>query len=333
MMKSLNKVFLPILLMGLFLAACAANEPPIDTPVPLQPTNSPTPNFSPQQEIVAYWKRGAHSKVSPDATLLTNSCASCHSPLDWDAALQAESPPDCLAASAYREYPLPENESGKMGDHAGDWGAIGCQVCHRPTEDNQYGPDLAFWNQATGSYEDVENSKALCEKCHRRMEDIDLSIDLGQGFHRSLTCVQCHEPHRLNASCANSQCHSGVSEELDIIKDLIVTPGHETVSPHNCGGSQCHTVATQVVEENRLTHIGVQHGNLTCSACHDATGMEVGPIGQSATWTTWRSADLNGEAGHFPHFSHDVQRQVDCQRCHFSDNPWSLPLLKDDSVP
>ena len=45
-----------------------------------------------------------------------------------------------------------------------------------------------------------------------------------------------------------------------------------------------------------------------CLACHDASGLEVGLVEDGDIWLTLRSGD--------PYISHNLQKAVNCTRCH-----------------
>ncbi len=315
-----------------FLAACASDAPTAS--IQIEPTRTPAATISAeQQKIQALWRRGPHSKVLLRPDEVNNTCAHCHSPGEWDPSLVAEKISDCAASvietsqktggSAMINTSLKSNEP--TVDLTG-WHAVDCKICHRPLENGEYSSEVSYWNQETGKYEEVVNNDELCKKCHRKSEGIDNSVDLGSGMHANLGCTDCHEPHRATASCANSACHTKVAEDLKIIDKLAVLPGHETGSPHSCGEAGCHGTATQIAQDKSLPHIGIEHGNVTCSSCHDATGKEVAPIGDSLGWNTWQQVTWDGKEGKRPYFSHNVQRTVNCTRCHYQDNPWHLSI-------
>ena len=207
-----------------------------------------------------------------------------------------------------------------------EWQAVDCDVCHSPLANGGFSTDVSYWNPETGGYEEVQDTSELCRNCHRQSESIDNSIDMGTGMHAKLGCTACHEPHRGTASCTNSTCHASLEAEVTVIGRLYMPPGHENAEPHDCGGAQCHSAATQVAQDNSFLHIGNYHGNLTCSACHDATGMEVEPGDDFLEWNTWQPVTWDGQEGKRPKFSHNVQREVDCTRCHYEANPWRLPV-------
>jgi hypothetical protein len=69
---------------------------------------------------------------------------------------------------------------------------------------------------------------------------------------------------------------------------------------------------------------GSVHIDVACVACHDASGLEVGPIEGKGQWKTFRTTELLGRSSREPYQSHNLQREVACDRCHYADNPWGL---------
>ena len=208
----------------------------------------------------------------------------------------------------------------RRGGHSKTVENLRCETCHQVNANGEAVSEIVWRNPDTGSYEAVSNSIELCGECHREVLEIrHTSLDP----HATFQCTVCHEPHRVNARCTSSGCHPSVAADLEIINNLAIEPGHETTEPHHCGGNSCHAVATQVAQSGNLLHIGVQHAYLTCAACHDAAGMEIGPVPNSSQWNTWLPAA--GSVEKRPFFSHSIQRQVDCERCHFEGNLWELP--------
>ncbi len=325
-MTSNNQLFLVlIILMGLALSGCSTDTIITDTTPSPQATVTATMGFSKQQEMQAIWQRGSHSKVSFTAEFAQPFCAKCHSPQDWD----PDNNPSEIAGCAEAIVNFQDGLKG-VGDtqlsNSLNWNGVECKTCHLFDENGDPIKEIIFWNRETGNAERVSNNTDLCTKCHTKTNDVDNSVNLGENeFHSSLSCTACHDPHRTTASCTDSGCHADVSKDLEIIKYLAVDSDHETESPHSCGaGSQCHALATQVVEENQLPHIGVQHAFLTCAACHDGAEMEVGPVNENSVWTTFQTVEWNGLTVKRPKFSHVITTKVDCTRCHFEENPWEL---------
>jgi hypothetical protein len=79
------------------------------------------------------------------------------------------------------------------------------------------------------------------------------------------------------------------------------------------------------------------HANVTCMACHDASGLQVAPHPDEAEGGKWvtvlASVSRSGEATVAYAHSHSAQWLVDCSRCHFAENPWELSVLTADGEP
>jgi cytochrome c553 len=75
-------------------------------------------------------------------------------------------------------------------------------------------------------------------------------------------------------------------------------------------------------------------GVVTCMACHEASGMDVGPHPDEAMGGIWvpivSELSRSGEVTTSAVVSHTIQWQVACTRCHFEDNPWDLIQLTED---
>lgn len=193
--------------------------------------------------------------------------------------------------------------------YAGD--AVRCDACHQ-LQNGMATSDIAWWNPENGQYERVENGNTLCLNCHT-------GYDNAKEVHASLTCLDCHDQHGITASCFS--CHEQVK---NAVVEVPATPvdGHPNGNLAFCEGSGCHSVATQAAQVPFSVH-GTSHANVTCEACHDADGLNVGPM-DGNVWVVWLLEDYNGDALHTPFRSHNLQYTVDCNRCHFDNNPWDL---------
>jgi len=175
-----------------------------------------------------------------------------------------------------------------------DWKNIGCEQCHRVEKETVTqavawrNPALANFDPSSDPYETVKTNTELCEKCHRDT----YKIEMGKSAHANKTCTDCHDPHSTRASCTTAQCHPNV------LKPTQPIVGHDTA-----------------------------HANVHCVACHDAGGWKVQPTGDKKTWLTLRPTDLKGNPNPIPYTSHNLQKTVDCARCHFAGNPWNLKTI------
>ncbi len=173
-----------------------------------------------------------------------------------------------------------------------DWKNIGCNVCHK-VEKEALTSQVAWLNAAIAQfssddpYEPVRSNTELCEKCHRD----GYQIERDAVVHKDKGCTDCHDPHSAAASCTDAKCHATV------LKPEKPIAGHDAA-----------------------------HATVDCVACHDAAGWKVQPTGDKKTWMTLKPTDRTGKPNPTPYVSHNLQKAVDCARCHFANNPWGLKI-------
>ena len=204
---------------------------------------------------------------------------------------------------------------------------IRCDKCHE-SKDGIISAPMAWWNPEINRYESVHDSNALCSKCHIDRNVLNHGGEPENEIHRNFECIDCHEPHSTIASCSSSNCHLNIVQTNEL-PPATPTGGHPDIDRPFCGGPSCHPAATEIASRPRSVH-GYNHANVTCVACHDATGLEVGPEENRGTWVTWREIVLDGRTLNEPSSSHYIQVEVDCTRCHFSNNHWDLPTVTGD---
>jgi len=237
------------------------------------------------------WQKSGHAdSFVAESNGQNNECARCHSPWNWLPTLSADLPMNCTAC----KFNLPDPEPIPQAE----WKSVGCEVCHR-VEGEIVEPEPAWLNSlvaqfetATDPWEPVQSAAELCEKCHRDYGTQHAARDLGTSVHQGFDCIQCHDAHSAEASCIAAGCHP------DTLQPATPIAGHDK-----------------------------DHANVTCVACHDASGSTVGPA-EDKTWTPLRDASMPGQTGQVPYLSHNLQRTVDCARCHFAGNPWQLQADK-----
>jgi len=195
--------------------------------------------------------------------------------------------------------------------HAEAENTVNCDACHQ-LQNGIAEKDIAWRNQITSQYESVADSNDLCAKCHS-------DADTAKTAHLNQSCVDCHDPHQLTASCLS--CHKQIKQAI-VIAPSTPTDGHPNDTPF-CEGSGCHSVATQVAKLPFSIH-DATHSMVTCAACHAADGVQVGPSQDGSVWSLWREVEVNGEKVLMPYQSHNLQFEVDCERCHFEGNLWKL---------
>lgn len=170
------------------------------------------------------------------------------------------------------------------------WVHIPCKVCHRLDRDDNVQPEIAWLDIAPlDEYIDVSSPTELCLKCHAP-SDVPQhgKIELVSA-HADYECIGCHDAHTATATCVSEACHS------DVIQPATPIPGHDA-----------------------------DHQTVACVACHDASGMQVGPDEESGLWTTYAIGPADAEPFAFP--SHDIVLESSCDRCHYVDNPWGLSV-------
>lgn len=165
-----------------------------------------------------------------------------------------------------------------------EWRAIECHVCHQGDRD-EVSPEIAWLEIAQiEEYQEVTSVDELCNKCHSTTDILGhVSVVVG-GDHYGYSCTQCHSAHSTVASCNAEGCHAEMPEPIS---------GHDEA-----------------------------HAGVHCVACHDSSGLEIGPDPDTAVWTTFISPTDEAEPRAF--ISHTTQVSVDCERCHFAGNTWGL---------
>lgn len=123
----------------------------------------------------------------------------------------------------------------------------------------------------------------------------------------------------ISQLCQN--CHTGANVEGHA--DIVVSGAHEEMGctgchdSHaltvSCGASGCHETLAETPGHD------ADHAKVHCVACHDASEMTVGPDdARDGQWVTFAGGD--GQEP-FPHLSHALAREVQCDRCHVEPPP------------
>ena len=325
--------------LGLGLGACSVIAPaptPTPTLTPVPPT--PTPD---QSAYWADWESSIHADTYALEKGPNTYCARCHSPANWDPAAVIDDPPNCVSCKFPHEEE-PRIAEGNPLVPEEEWENINCETCHQMT--NGIVQEGICWRDVTSGYcETVASSTQLCGKCHRNTETLRHQRAIAEGgAHAELECVSCHNPHSLEAKNCRS-CHQVEMQEVDMTGDMHagVTSNDQCLECHpdawaghnmkvKQSGSQdcinCHDdlVADMVLEPVMRGHNQV-HEQVPCAVCHDASGMKVGQSEETGEWLLLRQTELLGRTSEEPYTSHAIQREVDCTRCHYPENPWDLP--------
>jgi hypothetical protein len=256
------------------------------------PTQSQTPSPT-EVALRQAWQDGPHAETYDLGKGPNTYCARCHAPKNWDPAAKVDPPPNCVSCKfAFEAEPRVAISNPQVPE--ADWESIGCDVCH-PVEAGTVLAELTWLDPVTGYHETVATATELCQRCHTNTETLRHQRDLGSDTHQGFTCVDCHDPHSAAASCTKAGCHA-----------IESTPG-ASVPGHDAA-----------------------HHNVKCDACHDATGLAVGPVEGQAIWAAFRTTQLLGRDNTSAYQSHNLQRPVACSRCHYPDNPWALSVSAEE---
>jgi len=223
------------------------------------------------------WLLSAHDDTYDSGMGADTTCARCKSPMNWDPS-QELAAIEARDCGSCKRTPGAERPSLPSGIAVteADWQDIACEICHIPSGDSYY-KGIAYWNQKLGQYEPVENTTELCAKCHEGQHGFEVIEEQESSvIHKEMKCTECHGAHGLTSSCTD--CHD----------------------PTTGSGAAEH----------------LRHPNVNCTGCHDRGDL-----------TIWQEADpLSKHYGQyitrrFAHAltswpSHDLSRQVVCQRCH-----------------
>ncbi len=322
--RRLGKLLGLILVLGLLLAGCQAatpapSEPPPAPPEPTQPP-APTPTELPDQSaILAEWDTSPMAHTYDLGKGPNTYCSRCHSPQNWDPAAQAGPPPNCVTCKFPTDAELRIAPTMDFVEEA-DWAGITCLNCHE-MENGVALAGLSWLNPITETHEAVSNANELCGKCHANTSGVSATggrgvthaIELGGSAHlnyagewpqseRPQYCSDCHNPHTTEPQqCVD--CHADIPE------------------------SETHMNGLNALMLDKVS----------CQACHDASGMEVGPSpieADGGVFVTVVSAmSRSGSMTTSYVKSHSTQWLVACDRCHFEGNAWELTVLTAEGQP
>lgn len=258
-------------------------------------TATPAGRIATEAELAdayADWVQSAHADTYDKGLGANTTCARCKSPFNWDPFQSAaqEEALDCAACKRVPGAPRPKLTSGVVVDQA-DWQNIPCNGCHEPVGESYY-VVAAFWNQATGTYEEVEDSTELCAHCHEGQHGFEVIAERqASQAHTGMKCTDCHGAHGSPSTCQD--CHD----------------------PADGAGAAEHT----------------RHPTVNCTACHDAGNLSIWYESDPSSphtgeYITRRFAhDLTS----WP--SHNLQVQTRCERCHHPQGEYQSILAEEVS--
>ena len=170
-----------------------------------------------------------------------------------------------------------------------DWQAVTCEVCHK-VANGALTSEVVWLNAAIAQFDSSQTP----------YEAVATSSDL---------CRKCHADV--------GGLHYGRDLGTGAHSSFTCTKCHNAHSTKaNC--ADCHQSLKAVAGHDK------EHAAVNCVACHDASALKVGPTQDKKTWLTFKPTDPRGKPGDTPYVSHNLQRQVDCARCHYAGNPWNL---------
>lgn len=280
------------LLAGVYAGASASPDPPDGTPAPAATPSGRVATEAQLVEARAEWSLSAHADTYDQGMGANTTCARCKSPFNWDPSQEQaqQAALDCASCKRQPGAPRPDLEEGVRVPKK-EWQDVACDVCHIPI-DNSYDVAIAFWNQATGHYEEVASVGDLCARCHegrhgfRVVEEQEASQ-----VHQGMDCTDCHGAHGEPSAC--SDCHD----------------------PTNGEGTAEHT----------------RHPSVNCTACHDAEGLSIwqDPNPDSEHFGRYITRRFAHTLTSCP--SHNLTSDVNCQHCHHPQGDRSTALVSDVS--
>jgi hypothetical protein len=196
-----------------------------------------------------------------------------------------------------------------------EWVGIPCETCHTVEANGIVNVGIAWFNPIKKEYQDVSNPTELCEKCHVTTTGnsfgsaVTHKITLGGSAHLNYGgflgdvppptfCSDCHDPHSLEPK----QC-------VDCHEDVTTSDTH--MKGYNA----------------------IMLEKVTCMACHDASGLDVGPHPDEemgGIWVTQQTTLGRGGPSTDYILSHSIVYEVACDRCHFEGNMHGLSVRTAD---
>ena len=283
-----------LLLMALVLVGCKSAETPapaepvvetvvetvivtvveeVEVTVVVEPTPAPTevppepPPPPAHSAIIADWEGSPHGNTYDLGKGPNTYCSRCHSPQNWDPDSTTGMPPNCVTCK------FPTDDEIRMATtmdfvEEEDWVGINCEICHQ-VEDGVVQEGLAWLSPLSGEYMEINTPNEICTKCHLTSAGVSTTggtgveheIYLGGSAHKNWAglldteprpeyCSDCHDPH--------------------------------TQAPKQC--VDCHEIDEAAHAKGKYA---VMKDTLTCMACHEASGMDVGPHPDEAMGGIW----------------------------------------------
>lgn len=266
-----------------------------------QSLGAPLPNATPGGQIAtevelaiagAEWALSAHADTFDNGMGADTTCARCKSPFNWDPSqnLAQQEALDCGSCKRIPGAARPNLASGSIVKQT-DWQNIACNVCHIPVGESYY-TGIAFWNQAAGSYQAIEDTMELCGQCHEGQHGFEVVEEQETSqVHTDMQCTDCHGAHGSPSACQD--CH-----------DPTLGPG--------------------AVEHLR-------HGMVNCTACHDAGNLSIWYESDlsSPHYGEYITRRFAHTLTSWP--SHNLQLQTRCERCHHPQGEYGAVVASNVS--
>ena len=305
-----------LLLTAMLLYACAPATPE-PTPIPPTPTATPIPD---QSALVEAWGDGPHSAAYDLGKGPNTMCTRCHSPLNWQPASRPSTPPNCVTCKFATDAELriaPSLADGGMDLVTEEqWVGIPCKQCHEVDVNGTASAEIAWLNPISLTYTPLNTPNELCTKCHVNSTGNEGSGGTGAVNHEIILGGSAHS----NFAGAWPQ----------VYRPQYCTDCHD---PHSSAVKQCLDCHTKTAETH--TKVSPMMETVTCMACHDASGAEVGyPVEGGSFTTMLTTAGTRGAPDTIAEIvSHSIVWKVSCTRCHSAGNPWNLPVLTAAGAP
>jgi hypothetical protein len=285
-------------------------EPTAMPPTPTEDIPEPTP-LPDQSAIFTAWEGSPHGGGWDEGKGPNTWCSRCHSPQNWDPAAFQGPPPSCFTCKFPTDEEIRIAEGNPLVPEE-EWVGIPCETCH-VMEMEIATQGIAWYNPVKMEYDKVSTPTELCEKCHVTTTGnafgsaVDHKISLGGSAHLNYGgflgdvppptyCIDCHDPH--------------------------------TQEPKQC--EDCHTIDEANHAKGKYVAMKTK---VTCMACHEASGLDVGPHPDEAMGGIWApQVTTMGRGGPSTEavVSHSIVNAVACDRCHYAENPWELTVYTAD---
>lgn len=189
-------------------------------------------------------------------------CSRCHSPQNWEPASRPGRPPNCVTCKFPTDAELriaPSLAEGGM-DYVGeeDWVGIPCAQCHEVDENGIASEEISWFVPKAMVYEPLNTPNELCAKCH-----VDGTGNLGSGGGGA--------DHAIDLGGSAHANFAGEWPQSD--RPKYCTDCHDAHSGDVKQCADCHTDAA-----DKHAKVSMMMNSVTCIACHDASGADVGYV-------------------------------------------------------